>query len=322
VTPRSAPAKKKLFFLFFLAAGAAAPAQAWVWSQNSSKMHVWWQSHGHSFQMDSPGTPDISGTAALDAIRKSFQTWGNVTCSDLTFPEEALSTDPKARKVGYFQNETNHNLILFRTRACQSVVPTGDACLTDNSCSNKYDCWDKGDGAIATTTTTSLSSTGQIEDSDTEFNDAPHSSGPAYVFTAVDGLACTSATDTNCVRIDVQNTMTHEAGHTLGLDHPPDHPEATMYATAPVGQTSKRILAQDDIDGICSIYPKGQPTRHDVPPGGGCNSSPVQTGPGAALAVLLLLLQIRRRSSRRPQLAISASVAPATAARFQSGSEN
>ena len=319
MTLRSPAAEKKLFF-FLAAAVCAAPAHAYVRSKNGNGMHVWWATRGHSFQMDSQGAPEISGTAAFDAIRKSFQTWANVSCSDLSFPEEALSQDKLARKVGYFPGQTNHNLVLFRTQACRDVVPSGDPCSQDSSCSNKYDCWDKGDGAIATTTTTSLSSSGQIEDSDTEFNDAPHSSGPAYVYTAVD--SCPDGT-MSCIKIDVQNTMTHEAGHTLGLDHSTD-PRATMYATAPIGETSKRILAQDDIDGICSIYPRGQPTVTDLQAsgGGGCSSSPSQTGPGAALAALLLLLQIRRRSSRKPQLAMSRSGKAASAARFQSGSEN
>lgn len=318
MTLRSAPAKKKLFFFLFAAVVAAGPARAYVRSKNGAGHEVWWATHGHGFQMDAQGTPDVTGTAAFDAIRKSFQTWANVTCSDLTFLEEPLSTDPKARLVGYFPGQTNHNLVLFRTQACSSVVPAGDPCLTGGGCSNKYDCWDKGDGAIATTTTTSISSTGQIEDSDTEFNDAPHSNGqPAYVFTAID----TCPIGTSCIKIDVQNTMTHEAGHTLGLDHSPD-PAATMYATAPVGETSKRVLGQDDINGICAIYPRGQPTVTNLSSAGGCSSSPSQTGPGAALVALLLLLQIRRRSRSSPQLAMSSSTTPASAARFQSGSEN
>lgn len=303
---------------------AAFPANAFVRSRNSAGLRVWWATRGHNFQLDAQGSPDVPGTAELDAIRRSFQTWAGVSCSDLTFAEEPLSQDPKARVVGFFPGQTNHNLVLFRTRSCKDVVPAGDPCLSSaGGCDNAYDCFDdtvRG-GAIATTITTSNRSTGEILDSDTEFNDA------RFSFTAVDGLPCgADPTQTGCVRIDVQNTMTHEAGHTLGLDHPPDHPEATMYATAPSGETSKRVLAQDDIDGICSIYPAGMPTVTDValmpPSSGGCSSTPAQTGPGAALVALLLLLQGRRRSRSRPQLAMSRSVAPATAARFQSGSEN
>jgi MYXO-CTERM domain-containing protein len=55
----------------------------------------------------------------------------------------------------------------------------------------------------------------------------------------------------------VRNTVTHEVGHFLGLDHTPIE-AATMFATAPRGETAKRDLHQDDIDGLCAIYPQGQ----------------------------------------------------------------
>jgi MYXO-CTERM domain-containing protein len=303
----------------------ALPAHAYKRSLNSSQVCIWWTAHGHSFQIDSLGTPDVPGTAALDAIRRSYQTWAAVSCSDLSFPEEPLSTASSDRLVGYFQTGANHNLVLFRTRACRIVVPANDACHANGGCSNLYDCWDQGDAVIASTTTTTDRRTGEIVDSDIELNNAPKSTGATFKFTAVDGLPCLSGSDTNCVAIDVQNTVTHEAGHTLGLDHPPDHPEAAMYASGPSGETSKRILAADDIQGICSIYPRGASSvtcTGPAPDSGGCGCSATQTGPGAALAALLLLLQIRRRSRSRPQLAIKSSTAPATAARFHSGSEN
>jgi MYXO-CTERM domain-containing protein len=312
-----------------LLACCALPARAYVRSVNQNNLCLWWGSHGHSYQIDGQGTPDISGQGAFDSIRKSLQTWSTVSCSDLAFPEEPVSTDPAARVVGYFQNAANHNLILFRIRACRDVVPAGDSCLTQGGCANAHDCWDAthgGDGVIATTTTTSSRETGQIVDSDIELNDAPAANGSKFVFTAVDGLPCdqTNPAQTGCVRMDVQNTVTHEAGHTLGLDHSLD-PNATMYASAPFGETSKRDLGNDDIQGVCAIYPRGQQSVTCAPqqnPGGGCGCSASQTGPGAALGVLLLLLQMRRRSRSKPQTAISPSTKPASAARSQSASED
>jgi MYXO-CTERM domain-containing protein len=296
----------------------AAPAQAYVQSRNSSGQPMSWATHGHGIQIDAQGSPDVPGTASFDAVRKSFQTWAAVGCSDLTFPEESLSQDPKARVVGFFQGQTNHNLVLFRTRSCQDVAPAGDPCFSSGGCDNLYDCFDENlkGGVIATTTTTTNSRTGEILDTDTEFNEAPQSDGSRFVFTAVDGPPCAGPTDTGCVQFDIQNTMTHEAGHTLGLDHTPD-PNATMFATSPSGETSKRILGQDDINGICAIYPKGAGAS-----AGGCGCSHSQTGPGAALCALLLLLQIRRRSRRKPQLAMTSSVASASTARFHGGSES
>ena len=57
---------------------------------------------------------------------------------------------------------------------------------------------------------------------------------------------------------DVQDIVTHEAGHFQGLGHdtvPPIDPNATMYATATPGETKKRTLQPDDLAGIHAAYP-------------------------------------------------------------------
>ena len=82
---------------------------------------------------------------------------------------------------------------------------------------------------------------------------------------------------TSCVGTDLRNTVTHESGHMLGLGHSADV-NATMFASASTGETSKRTLADDDIAGICAIYPTGMKaqTCGDAPPtnkGCGCGSA-------------------------------------------------
>lgn len=57
---------------------------------------------------------------------------------------------------------------------------------------------------------------------------------------------------------DVQNILTHELGHSLSLDDLYDlrvDSEKTMYGYAASGETKKRTLHQDDIDGISYLYP-------------------------------------------------------------------
>ena len=49
------------------------------------------------------------------------------------------------------------------------------------------------------------------------------------------------------------NTLTHESGHFIGLDHAPDS-QATMYAYAPPGEAKKCTLAQDDRNAACTAY--------------------------------------------------------------------
>jgi hypothetical protein len=135
----------------------ALPAQAYVRSKNGAGVCMWWPSRERGFQIDSQGTPDAPQADVFNAIRLSFQTWGAASCTDLTFAEEPLSTDPHARVVGFTAGATNHNLVLFRTQACRDVVPSSDSCLSTGGCGNKYDCWDKDDAVIASTTTTGRS---------------------------------------------------------------------------------------------------------------------------------------------------------------------
>lgn len=53
---------------------------------------------------------------------------------------------------------------------------------------------------------------------------------------------------------DLQSIATHEFGHFLGLGHTPIY-DATMYA-AYTGGEGARSLHQDDIDGVCDLYPQ------------------------------------------------------------------
>jgi hypothetical protein len=56
------------------------------------------------------------------------------------------------------------------------------------------------------------------------------------------------------VEDDLASILTHEVGHFLGLSHT-QSPEATMLAGYETASTALRTLEQDDIDGVCSIYP-------------------------------------------------------------------
>ncbi len=55
-------------------------------------------------------------------------------------------------------------------------------------------------------------------------------------------------------KMDVQNIATHEIGHFFGLDHTMVY-GATMYPYANLGETSARSIEDDDIKGICFLYP-------------------------------------------------------------------
>lgn len=77
---------------------------------------------------------------------------------------------------------------------------------------------------------------------------------------------------------DLISVLTHEVGHLLGLDHTqpelerlePDDP--TMATEVAHCDASKRTLEQDDIDGICYMYPAARPSRR-------CATLPEQSTP-------------------------------------------
>ena len=93
---------------------------------------------------------------------------------------------------------------------------------------------------------------------------------------------------------DLQNTLTHELGHALGLAHNNADPSVVMYPGAPTGQVSKRVLAADDKAGLAFLY--GNPTDSTTAQGtpmAGCQS--ITAGPWAIAAVLVLVALARRR---------------------------
>ena len=67
----------------------------------------------------------------------------------------------------------------------------------------------------------------------------------------------TWGTDGTSGKFDVQNVATHELGHSLSLAdlYAGSDSDKTMYGYAAMGETKKRDLDQDDINGIAYLYP-------------------------------------------------------------------
>ena len=261
-----------------------------------------------------------AGAAGLEAVQASFRTWSEVACSHLRIGYGGETDDGRVGLDG-------RNLVVFRAGPCDGRVPPTDPCWAsgDGACANAHDCWEGDPWALATTLVTHHPASGVIYDADVESNDwggvagslpaAPDAGNPppdGWYFTCdppPGGTSvppvCNAYGETGCAYADLQNTVTHEAGHVLGLAHPYSPDTATMWAYADLGEIVKRDLDPDDVNGLCAIYPAGQaPTscpgldRPECQTSGcGCRSG-AEGGLGLA-ALLLAALFPRRRTSGR-----------------------
>ena len=88
------------------------------------------------------------------------------------------------------------------------------------------------------------------------------------------------STDNKPDTFDIQNIATHEFGHSLALKdlYNADDSEKTMYYSGFIGETKKRTLEQDDINGITYLYPSNYctfaiyPSNQTFNAGGGTGS--------------------------------------------------
>ena len=134
----------------------------------------------------------------------------------------------------------------------------------------------------------------RILDADTEIN-LRSSENPRGAEFSTRGLATAS---------DLATIVAHEFGHTQGLAHS-SLPIAVMWFTAGRGE-QRRTLRDDDIGGICALYPPRagvvcDPTLRDLRfTGGGCDvvTENVRVELASGLWAVTRLV-LRRRRSRR-----------------------
>jgi len=268
-------------------------APAFVRSRTDAGACLFWDTRTIPWAMNERGLPGLGYERAHEAFARAFRTWEDVGCSDVTFEDRSPTSETR---VGHGNGATGDNLMIFRTRDCDHVVPEDAPCRAEGGCANEFDCWEHGSSVIGVTTTTFFVQTGEIVDADIEMNAA------WFDFTDVDGPPCEHGQTTGCVITDIQNTATHEIGHLLGLDHSPDR-HSTMFASAPRGDLSKRDLGEDDVEGLCFIYPDGGPTARcteadEVEAGAGCGCQGAAGAGDAALLLAAIALLGRARSRR------------------------
>jgi MYXO-CTERM domain-containing protein len=235
-----------------------------------------------SVQHDGSKAQDISYDLAHQTVTRAFQTWLDADCGNYTTPSFAIADYSPAicSKAEYNKDQGNANIFTFR----DASWPYANA-----------------EDTLALTTITYNTENAQIYDADVEINSAE------ATFTFSDDPASTMD--------DLLSVLTHECGHFLGLSHDPTL-GSTMYPEYTPGDLYQRTLNDDDIAGICNIFPPGQPIntnvctpRHGfsrdcgVPQSSGCGITTVAPNgalpSGAALLVGVGLVFARRAGRRR-----------------------
>ncbi len=261
---------------------APTPAMPCVYpdpSANPPEHYLEWLRPCSAIALSTAASRDLTQEQVIGVFTRAIETWESVECSGTPLgvqigimTESSTCTGPLYRDGG-----GNVNAIMF-------VTDWGD---------RMYDTT-----AFAVTTVWHRKTSGEILDVDMEINELR---GP-YGICPPDGCLDRRT-------VDLEDVVTHELGHYLGLAHSTD-PETTMFASAVAGETVKRDLAPDDIEGICNVYPPGTPAGEcDYTPKGGlvldCNTGGCSVSPGAAgsplaLAAPLSMLALRLRR-RRPR---------------------
>jgi MYXO-CTERM domain-containing protein len=186
-----------------------------------------WKSRCLSFGTQNSGSPtlDISYQAADDALRKAFLQWMHADCGGGTHPSFD-AWDIGAPYGGIICDEPefnstkpNANVVMFRDHDWPHKDP---------------------DNTLAVTSTIFDEATGALFDADIEVNSFKQTITTTSVAAEVGK--------------DLQSILTHEVGHFLGLAHS-NVEKATMFHNYQPGDLNYRSLHEDDVKGICAIYP-------------------------------------------------------------------
>jgi MYXO-CTERM domain-containing protein len=246
---------------------------------------LYWPSTCISFgvQRDGSASSSIDFETIEAVIEDAFAKWASVDCGgDAPGFRSVNRGEISCHVAEYNQDAPNANVFMFRD-----------------------DDWPYAGGidTLALTTITYNVETAEIYDADVEMN-----SFQATFTTSDDPLEILS---------DLSSVVTHEVGHFLGLSHSAEDTAVMRGIGYRSGSIDMRTLTDDDIFGICEIYPPGRPSdscgpRHGfsrecgVPQekeGGGCAvaSTPGGSDPRwfAAFAGVGLFLALRRARGRR-----------------------
>jgi hypothetical protein len=277
--------------------GSAGTAQAYVRYRAADGTPYAWATSCVRVTGYPKDLPDMTADEVATAAGAAAQAWTDVAqdCTYLSIDVE-LSSEATVPERKDFRNS-----LIFRHADWCSPMDSPWTCSYDP--------------AALAITTVFTDGKGKIQDADIEVNSRWWQWGDLTVHP-----------EWAKTRQDLQNALTHEFGHLIGLDHtcynpaatavaptdntgspiptcsgaPPEVRATTMFASATQGDLSKRSLEADDKQAVCDIYPLSKDPAFcpDTVPRGCSVAAPA--GPGSAGPWLILVVApvLRRPGSR------------------------
>ncbi len=252
-------------------------------------MPLAWRSGSVRYVVDARGVDDVSPAAAQAGVQAAFETWNAVECSYLDMKYGGSVEDPQAGYNGHAENAV--------------IWVESD--------------WPGNRNALAITLLTFHCHNGEVIDADILVN------SDDFSFAAnedVDDDVDDDGNDDGVDR-DLQNILTHEAGHVVGFAHSPDT-ESTMYATIKPREQRKRDLTDSDAAGMCEAYSVETGPPAEDPALGCAIVSPGGTRPATGagmlalggLGLLVTAALVRRRRARDQRIGPRSERDPGSAA--------
>ncbi len=241
-------------FLISLLTCLALPAHAWVAaSAPNGCMERWYtpsvDAVNITMSTDKTGIGSIGAADVHSALLAALKTWTDVKCGLCADPGGA-GCAPKICAANPLGITLQDGGIGAHTQwgfpcgdaACKYPKPNGNFIV---QVAQKSD-WPWSQFDLAHTLVVSNQATGEIVDADILFNQIVRDDGSTFQY-------CTTDCANKPAAYPLCLPLTHEMGHVLGLDHS-KVVKSTMAASAVTTDGYKCQLAQDDVDGVCTLY--------------------------------------------------------------------
>jgi MYXO-CTERM domain-containing protein len=288
-----------------VAAWLPLPARAYVRYTSSEGMVFKWPQSCvliTSYPSKFTQMPPEEVAAAANAAAATWSSSSNA-CTYL-----AISVTPSSGAAPRAVND-HRNAIIFRTTTWCDL-------LADGKCAADIGPYEQA--ALAVTSVIANRDTGAIRDADIEFNVFHHRWADLQLHP--------EKREMDPGVQDLQNALTHEMGHLIGLDHmcfpsnvdprpltnagvaapdcngvDPSVTETTMFPSANAGDLEKRTLAPDDQQAVCEIYPAAEDPKVCSPEtdeGCDCAAGGRQAPLAVSTLALVALAGLARRRRR------------------------